>query len=84
MTRALLYWPILASGCWVAGCATSKPAAKPERQECTTEAAAEIAAACYLRVKTECVDKGVAKEDCVALKECDDQADKRLEECRHE
>lgn len=67
-------------------CATSKPPAKPEakpeRVECTTEAEAKRAAACYLRVKTECVDKGVPKEDCQALKDCNKAADARLEECR--
>ena len=65
-------------------CATSKPASKPERQGCTPEAATEIAAACFLRVKTECVDKGIPKEECTVIAECDAAADKRAEECRHE
>jgi hypothetical protein len=85
MTRELkawLPWLTIAAIGLVQACATSKPASKPERQDCTREAAAEIAAACFLRVKTECVEKGIPQEECPAIKECDAAADKRAEECR--
>jgi hypothetical protein len=63
------------------GCA-SKEAKAPERKDCTPEAAVELAAACYMRVKTECVEKGVPKEECIAIEQCDEAADARLKECR--
>lgn len=74
--KKLVFLALLALGCPTKG----EPAKSPDKK-CETQTAGEIAAECALRVKTECVDKGVAKEDCEVLKECRERADSRYEEC---
>ena len=54
---------------------------QPPKAPCDEATALQIAAACALRVQTECVDKHVPEDQCAALQECDDQADKRQAEC---
>jgi hypothetical protein len=40
-----------------------------------------MAAACTLRTELECVQAGIAEEDCHVIDECAEQADKRQAEC---
>lgn len=59
-------------------CASNIPPPKPG---CDDASAAQIAALCFARVKTECVDKGVPEAECGIIKACDEEADNRQKEC---
>lgn len=67
-----LRWPALVLAC---GCSSELP------PPCDSATAAAIAAACALRVQTECVDKGVAEADCTAIADCDQAAADRTKGC---
>lgn len=63
MTRTLTLAGLIASGCWIAGCATSKPATMPP--ECSDAHEAEIEAAFLAEATAACV--GHTTKDCLAL-----------------
>jgi hypothetical protein len=72
MTTLLLSLAWIAFGC--AGCATEKP-------PCDATTVAAMAAACAARVQTECVGKGIPREECTVIAECDKAADERQAQC---
>ena len=55
-------------------------ASQPE-PPCDSATAAGMAAACTLRVQTECVERGVPREECKLIDECDRAARERTERC---
>jgi hypothetical protein len=66
----LLLWLSL-----VLGCSTELP------PPCDSSTAAAMAAACALKVQTECVDKGIAEADCTQIATCDKAAADRTAGC---
>jgi hypothetical protein len=56
-------------------------AATPSKPPCDEETAASMMIRCAVRSELECAQKGIAEEDCPAVKECDAAADKRQAEC---
>lgn len=55
--------------------------AQPPKPPCDEATAAQMAAACALRVETECVAKGIPEDQCTVIDECDTAAEKRQNEC---
>ena len=73
--------PRLMLGCVIAEVLFVACGAAPLKPPCDEATAMKMAAVCAARVQTECVDKGIPEDQCAALIECDDAADKRQNEC---
>lgn len=59
-------------------CGGSIPPPKPG---CDDDSAAQIAALCFSRVQTECVNRGIPEEECGIIAACDEEAANRKKEC---
>jgi hypothetical protein len=67
-----LRWPALVLAC---GCSSELP------PPCDSGTALAMKVACFARVQTECVDKGIAEADCTVIGDCDKAAADRFNGC---